>query len=126
MSRDVVLVTGGGRGFGEAIARRFASEGAAVAVLSRNRAQLDAVVAAIEADGGQAFAVTADVTSPADVDRAVSEVEAALGPITLFINNAACPARSAPCGRSMWTNGGGRSRCISARRCCSSTASCPA
>jgi NAD(P)-dependent dehydrogenase (short-subunit alcohol dehydrogenase family) len=96
MSRDVVLVTGGGRGFGEAIARRFASEGAAVAVLSRNRAQLDRVVEAIEADGGRAFAVTADVTSPADVDRAVSEVEAALGPITLFINNAGVPGPFGP------------------------------
>lgn len=96
MTDEIVLVTGGGRGFGEAIARRFASEGAAVAVLSRNRAQLDKVVAGIEADGGRAFAVTADVTSPTDVDRAVSEVEAALGPITLFINNAGVPGPFGP------------------------------
>lgn len=96
MSREVVLVTGGGRGFGEAIARRFAMEGAAVAVLSRNREQLDRVVAAIEADGGYGYAVTADVTSPADVDRAVSEVEAALGPITTFINNAGVPGPFGP------------------------------
>jgi len=96
MSGEVVLVTGGGRGFGEAIARRFASEGAAVAVLSRSRAQLEEVVAKIEADGGRAFAVTADVTSPADVDRAVGEVEAVLGPITLFINNAGVPGPFGP------------------------------
>jgi NAD(P)-dependent dehydrogenase (short-subunit alcohol dehydrogenase family) len=96
MSDEVVLITGGGRGFGEAIARRFASEGAAVAVLSRSRAQLDAVVAAIEAEGGRAFAVTGDVTSPGDVDRAVGEVEAALGPITLFINNAGVPGPFGP------------------------------
>jgi NAD(P)-dependent dehydrogenase (short-subunit alcohol dehydrogenase family) len=96
MSGEVVLITGGGRGFGEAIARRFASEGAAVAVLSRSRAQLDEVVAGIEAEGGRAFAVTADVTSPADVDRAVGEVEAALGPITTFINNAGVPGPFGP------------------------------
>ena len=96
MSDEVVLITGGGRGFGEAIARRFASEGAAVAVLSRNRAQLDDVVARIEADGGRAFAVTADVTAPDEVDRAVGEVEAALGPITVFINNAGVPGPFGP------------------------------
>jgi NAD(P)-dependent dehydrogenase (short-subunit alcohol dehydrogenase family) len=96
MSGEVVLITGGGRGFGESIARRFAGEGAAVAVLSRSHAQLDEVVAKIEADGGRAFAVTADVTSPADVDRAVSEVEAALGPITVFINNAGVPGPFGP------------------------------
>ncbi len=125
MSGEVVLVTGGGRGFGAAIARRFASEGAAVAVLSRSRAQLDEVVAAIGAEGGRAFAVTADVTSPADVDRAVGEVEAALGPLTLFVNNAGVPGPfGAAVGRSMSRNGGDRRRCISARRCCSSTASC--
>jgi NAD(P)-dependent dehydrogenase (short-subunit alcohol dehydrogenase family) len=96
MSDEVVLITGGGRGFGAAIARRFASEGAAVAVMSRNRAQLDEVVATIAADGGRAFAVTGDVTSPQDVDRAVGEVEAALGPITLFINNAGVPGPFGP------------------------------
>lgn len=96
MKDEVVLITGGGRGFGEAIARRFASEGAAVAVLSRNRAQLDEVVAKIEAEGGRAFAVIADVTAPAEVDRAVGEVEAALGPITVFINNAGVPGPFGP------------------------------
>lgn len=96
MNDEIVLITGGGRGFGAAIARRFAADGAAVAVMSRNRAQLDAVVAAITADGGRAFAVTGDVTAPDEVDRAVSAVEAALGPITVFINNAGVPGPFGP------------------------------
>ena len=85
---DVCLVTGAGRGFGEAIARRMAAEGAAVAVLARSRAQIDAVARAIEVDGGRAIAVEADVTSPADVDRAITEIESRLGPLTQFVNNA--------------------------------------
>lgn len=93
---EVALVTGAGRGFGAAIAMRLASEGAAVAVLSRNRDQLARVVGAIEADGGRALAVEADVTAPADVDRAVGEIEAALGPVTQFVNNAGVPGPFGP------------------------------
>ncbi|MGI4876602.1 MAG: SDR family NAD(P)-dependent oxidoreductase [Janthinobacterium lividum] len=88
LANEVALVTGAGRGFGKAIAVRLAAEGAAVAVMSRSRDQLDAVVSIIEAAGGRAIAVTGDVASPADVDRAVGEVEARLGPVTLLVNNA--------------------------------------
>ncbi len=96
MQGEIALVTGAGRGFGRAIAERLAGEGAAVALVARNAAQLAEVVAAIEAQGGRAIAVAADVTRSADVERAVSETEARLGPLTVFINNAGVPGPFGP------------------------------
>jgi NAD(P)-dependent dehydrogenase (short-subunit alcohol dehydrogenase family) len=88
---QIALVTGGGRGFGRAIAERFAAEGAKVAVMARSRGELDLVVSGIRALGGTAMAVTGDVTQSADIDAAVSQVEAQLGPVSLMINNAGIP-----------------------------------
>ncbi len=90
------MVTGAGRGFGKAIAKRLAAEGAAVAVTSRTKSQLDAVVAEIEAIGGKALPVAADVTERADVARVVAETRAKLGEIALFINNAGVPGPFGP------------------------------
>lgn len=96
MQGQVALVTGGGRGFGRAIAERFASDGAAVGVVSRSREELDEVVAAITSKGGRAVAATADVGDPGDVARAVAEVRKALGPITRLISNAGIPGPFGP------------------------------
>lgn len=96
--RRVVLVTGGGRGFGRAIARRFAREGAMVAVASRTRSELDETVRLIEDAGGTGFAVTGDSRSGDDVRHVVAETEAALGPIQILINNAGVPGPFGP----MW------------------------
>jgi NAD(P)-dependent dehydrogenase (short-subunit alcohol dehydrogenase family) len=85
---QVILVTGAGRGFGEAIARRLARQGAAVALLARRAEDVQRVAAAIQAEGGSAHAVAGDATVAADVERSITETEAAFGPITGFVNNA--------------------------------------
>jgi NAD(P)-dependent dehydrogenase (short-subunit alcohol dehydrogenase family) len=96
---QVAIVTGAGRGFGKAIALRFASEGAAVAVTARTKAQLEAVAAEIGAAGGRALAIPADVTSRAAVARLARDVQSRLGPITLLVNNAGVPGPFGP----IWT-----------------------
>lgn len=83
-----VVVTGGGGGIGGAACRRFAREGARVAVLDLNQAAAESVAAAIRADGGQATAFLCDITDRASVDAAISALEAALGPIDVLVNNA--------------------------------------
>ena len=93
---QVAVVTGGGRGFGQEIAKGLAAAGAAVAVTSRTPSQLDETVAAIEAGGGRALAIPCDVTLQADWERVVAETEARLGPITLLVSNAALSDPAGP------------------------------
>jgi NAD(P)-dependent dehydrogenase (short-subunit alcohol dehydrogenase family) len=85
---QVAIVTGGGRGFGRAIAKRYAAEGAKVIVTARSKTQLDETVEQIHAMGGEAFAVAGDVSNHEDVYRVVSTAEEKLGQITLMVNNA--------------------------------------
>lgn len=77
---QVAVVTGSSRGIGAAIAVELARRGAAVAVHGRDQAAVDAVASAIERDGGQALAVTGDVTFFAQVEAIREQVEAGLGP----------------------------------------------
>jgi len=83
-----VVVTGGGGGIGGATCRRFAAEGARVAVFDLNTAAAEQVVNAIRAAGGQAQAFHCDITDRASVDQAVAATVAALGPIDVLVNNA--------------------------------------
>ena len=84
-----LIVTGGGRGIGAATARLAAERGYAVCVNYRaNQRAADAVVAGIEAAGGTAVAVRADVASEPDVVRLFETVDARLGPLTALVNNA--------------------------------------
>ncbi|MGH7390669.1 MAG: SDR family NAD(P)-dependent oxidoreductase [Candidatus Rokuibacteriota bacterium] len=84
----VVVVTGGARGIGRAAAVRFGSEGASVVVVDLPGSDLGDGVAAVEKAGGQAVAVEADVTRPADVERYVAQATERFGGIDCFFNNA--------------------------------------
>jgi NAD(P)-dependent dehydrogenase (short-subunit alcohol dehydrogenase family) len=85
----VLIVTGGSRGIGAATATLAAERGYAVCVnYRRNQAAADAVVSAIQAAGGQALAVGADVASEPDVMRLFEAVDAWLGPLAALVNNA--------------------------------------
>ena len=83
-----VIVTGGGGGIGGATCRRFASEGAQVAVFDMNLEAAEKVAADIRATGGRATAFACNITDRAQVDAAVAAVEAQLGPIAVLVNNA--------------------------------------
>jgi 2-hydroxycyclohexanecarboxyl-CoA dehydrogenase len=84
----VVIVTGGGGGIGGATCRRFAEEGAKVAVFDIDMPAAERVVAEIAAAGGTARAFACDITDHAAVVAAVAAAEAALGPIGVLVNNA--------------------------------------
>jgi NAD(P)-dependent dehydrogenase (short-subunit alcohol dehydrogenase family) len=88
LSGAVVLVTGGSRGIGRAIALRLASLGASVAVCGRDPEALAVTVNQLEKLGGRVFSRIADVTQSSDVTSLVERVEAALGPISVLVNNA--------------------------------------
>ncbi|MBX9613904.1 MAG: 2-hydroxycyclohexanecarboxyl-CoA dehydrogenase [Burkholderiales bacterium] len=88
LSGKTVIVTGGGGGIGGATCRRFAEEGAKVAVFDMNLEAAQKVATDIEAAGGVAKAFKCDITDRAAVDAAVAAVEAVLGPIDVLVNNA--------------------------------------
>ena len=87
LSGKVAVVTGGGRGIGRAIALELARHGADVAVSSRTRAQLEAVVAEVEALGARGLAVTADALVREEAKAPVREAVAAFGSCDILVNN---------------------------------------
>jgi gluconate 5-dehydrogenase len=93
LSGRTAVVTGGGSGLGFAIARGLAQAGARVVINGRNRAKLDAAAAHLVADG-HAVSVTAfDVTDEAAVNAGMADIERALGPVDILVNNAAVNIR---------------------------------
>eukprot|EP01037_Dinobryon_pediforme_P011826 gene11826-biopygen7190 len=88
LNGKTVIVTGGGGGIGGATSRRFAEEGAKVAVFDMNLEAAQKVAEGIQAAGGVAQAFQCDITQRTQVDAAVAAAEAALGPIDVLVNNA--------------------------------------
>ncbi|MCL6701843.1 3-oxoacyl-ACP reductase family protein [Pseudomonas sp. T1.Ur] len=83
------LVTGGSRGIGAAVVRRFAREGAAVAfTYSSSDGQSRALVSSIEDEGGRALAIKADSKVAQDIQRAVETTVAQFGALNILVNNA--------------------------------------
>jgi len=83
-----IIVTGSGRGIGRAIARRFAEEGAAVAISDIDRETAEATAAEINETGGRALAIELDVRSSESVRAMLDAVVAEWGRVDVLVNNA--------------------------------------
>jgi 3-oxoacyl-[acyl-carrier protein] reductase len=84
----IALVTGASRGIGHASSLALAQEGATIIATARTKKDLDALVAAVEKDGGRAKAITCDVTKSSDVAACVKQAIDAFGRIDILVNNA--------------------------------------
>lgn len=84
----VAIVTGSGRGIGEATALAFAREGAKVALVDRDQPELEAVATKIRQAGGTCSIHVADVASRASIDQMVSDVKQAYSRVDILVNNA--------------------------------------
>lgn len=92
----VALVTGAGSGIGKAAALELASQGAKVAVLSKNPDRVAATCAAVEALGTEALPIVADVTSQQDLEAAVATIEQTWGKLDSVVINAGANGVWAP------------------------------
>lgn len=95
LAGKVAIVTGGGSGFGEGIARRFAAEGAAVVIGDLNLAAAEKVAGDINKAGQKALPVAADVSQNVQMKALVEKTVEAFGGIDIMVNNAGMPQRNA-------------------------------
>lgn len=108
LEQKVALITGAAGGIGRGIAVKFAREGAKVGVLDINQAACQAVVDEITAAGGEAIALTTNITKEDQVEQAVTQMKDAFGPVSVLVNNAAVM----PSGRLHETSPDDFDRCV--------------
>ncbi len=85
---EVVVITGASAGVGRAAVRKFAKHGAWIGLIARGVDGLEGARREVEAAGGRALVLRADVADPAQVEAAAQQVENQLGPIDIWVNNA--------------------------------------
>jgi NAD(P)-dependent dehydrogenase (short-subunit alcohol dehydrogenase family) len=85
---NLVLITGGGRGIGAAVAQSFAREGSNLALVARTAGEIETVAASCRSCGVQALALVADVSRPEEIAAAVRAAEKSLGPIDVLVSAA--------------------------------------
>ena len=88
LSGKIAIVTGGSQGIGEAVARRYAAEGAIVAIVARGLERAEVLADDINVSGGKAHAFAADCSSVGDINAMVDRVAGALGGIDIVVSNA--------------------------------------
>jgi NAD(P)-dependent dehydrogenase (short-subunit alcohol dehydrogenase family) len=86
--REVVVITGASGGIGRAAARKFAADGARVALIARGRRGLEGAAREVEQAGGEALTLPVDVADYDQVEAAAASVEDAFGPIDIWVNDA--------------------------------------
>lgn len=86
--RDIVVITGASAGVGRATVRAFAQRGAHIGLIARGQDGLEGARREVEAAGGKALVLPTDVANPEQVEAAADAVEAELGPIDIWVNNA--------------------------------------
>lgn len=95
LAGKVAIITGGGSGFGEGIAKRFAAEGAAVVLGDLNLAAAERVAGEINKAGQKALPVAADVSQNGQMKTLVAKTVEAFGGLDIMVNNAGMPQRNA-------------------------------
>jgi len=88
LKNRVAVITGASQGIGRAVARRYAAEGASVAIIDVNVSGGEETAALINDEGGKALFVRCDISNQPDVNNAAATIKSELGPIDILVNNA--------------------------------------